>query len=120
MGYSYNDAQTKYNELVKTLENEKLLKFCKVNIVTGGRVWKYRVEINYCPAYFMQILSNMTTGVGPLLGQDLTGKYNDAKLSFVASSGKVVIGGMEHPHMQATYYLIVKNDFKTLAQLNGN
>ena len=119
LGYSYNDAQTKYNELVKTLENEKLLKFCKVNIVTGGRVWKYRVEINYCPAYFMQILSNMTTGVGPLLGQDLTGKYNDAKLSFVASSGKVVIGGMEHPHMQATYYLIVKNDFKTLAQLNG-
>ena len=41
----------------------------------------------------------------------LTGKYNDAKLSFVASSGKVVIGGMEHPHMQPTYYLIVRNDF---------
>ena len=36
------------------------------------------------------------------------GKYADAKRSFVASSGKAVIGGMEHPHMQPTYYLIVK------------
>ena len=118
LGYSEKDANTQYNTLTTALKNEKLLKFCSVKIVTGGRVWKYRVEVNYCPAYFMQMLANMTTGVGPLLGRDLTGKYNDAKLSFVASSGKVVIGGMEHPHMQPTYYLIVKNDFKTLTELN--
>ena len=66
----------------------------------------------------MQMLSNMTTGVGPLLGHDISGKYNDAKLSFIASSGKVVIGGMEHPHMQPTYYLIAKNDFLTVDELN--
>ena len=114
LGYSEADADTKYNELIAALESEKLLKFCNVRIVEGGTVWKYRVEINYCPAYLMQILSNMTTGEGPLLGQDLSGKYNDAKMSFVAASGKVFIGGMEHPHMQPTYYLIAENDFLRL------
>ena len=114
LGYSEKDAQKQYNTLTTDLKNQNLLKFCKVSIVEGGKVWKYRVEVNYCPAYFMQMLANMTTGVGPLLGQDLTGKYNDAKLSFIASSGKVVVGGMEHPHMQPTYYLIAENDFKAL------
>lgn len=111
LGYSKADATKKYNSLVADLKAQNLLQFCTVKIVEGGTVWKYRVEVNYSPAYFMQMLANMTTGVGPLLGHDLTGKYNDAKLSFVASSGKVVIGGMEHPHMQPTYYLIVRNDF---------
>ena len=111
LGYSQKDAAKKYDSLVADLKAQNLLQFCTVKIVEGGTVWKYRVEVNYSPAYFMQMLANMTTGVGPLLGHDLTGKYNDAKLSFVASSGKVVIGGMEHPHMQPTYYLIVRNDF---------
>ena len=64
----------------------------------------------------MQVLSNLTTGnTDELLGEKLSGKYNDAKLSFIASSGKVVVGGMEHPHMQPTYYLIARNDFEALA-----
>lgn len=62
----------------------------------------------------MQILSNMTTGVGPILGHDVRGKYATAKASFVASSGKVFVGGMTHPHMQPTYYLIARNDFLPL------
>lgn len=62
----------------------------------------------------MQSLSNMTTGTGPLLGYDVKGKYASAKASFVASSGKVVIGGMTHPHMQPTYYLITRNNFSSL------
>lgn len=62
----------------------------------------------------MQSLSNMTTGTGPLLGHDVKGKYASAKASFVASSGKVVIGGMTHPHMQPTYYLIARNNFSSL------
>ena len=97
-------------ELEETLEKEKLLKFCNVYIVGGGV--SYHVEINYSPAYLMQSLSNMTTGTGPLLGHDVKGKYASAKASFVASSGKVVIGGMTHPHMQPTYYLIARNNFK--------
>lgn len=62
----------------------------------------------------MQSLSNMTTGTGPLLGHDVKGKYASAKASFVASSGKVVIGGMTHSHMQPTYYLIARSNFSSL------
>ena len=107
---TYAGAKTELQELEETLEKEKLLKFCNVYIVGGGV--SYHVEINYSPAYLMQSLSNMTTGTGPLLGHDVKGKYASAKASFVASSGKVVIGGMTHPHMQPTYYLIARNNFK--------
>ena len=114
--YNKKDATAKYNELNTKLKNEKLSQFCKVSIMQSGT--KYYVEVNYCPAFFMQMLANMTTGVGDLLGYTLGTKYNDAKLSFVASSGKVVVGGMEHPHMQPTYYLIAQNNFATLDELN--
>ena len=118
LGLKYNqkDATAKYNEIRTKLKNEKLLQFCDIYVVKSGS--KYYVEVNYCPAFFMQMLSNMTTGVGDLLGYTLGTKYNDAKLSFVASSGKVGVGGMEHPHMQPTYYLITRNNFLTLDQLN--
>ena len=114
--YTKDDALAKAKEVQTKLQNEKLLKFCKIYLVKSGT--KYYVEVNYCPAFFMQMLSNMTTGVGDLLGYTLGTKYNDAKLSFVASSGKVVIGGMEHPHMQPTYYLIARNNFLSLDELN--
>ena len=118
LGLKYNkkDATAKYNELATKLKNEKLTNLCTLSIVQSGT--KYYVEIVYCPAFFMQMLANMTTGVGDLLGYTLGTKYNDAKLSFIASSGKVGVGGMEHPHMQPTYYLIVRNNFATLDELN--
>lgn len=58
----------------------------------------------------MQSLSNMTTGTGPLLGHDVKGKYASAKASFVASSGKVVIGGMTHPPYATNIRLIDRID----------
>lgn len=118
LGLKYNktDATAKMNEVKTKLKNENLLKFCEIYLVKSGT--KYYVEVNYCPAFFMQMLSNMTTGVGDLLGYTLGTKYNDAKLSFIASSGKAVVGGMEHPHMQPTYYLIARNNFLSLDQLN--
>ena len=109
---TYAGAEEELNELKATLEKEKLLKFCNVYIVGSGVL--YHVEINYSPAYLMQSLSNMTTGTGPLLGHDVKGDYASAKASFVASSGKVVVGGMTHPHMQPTYYLIARNDFSPI------
>ena len=105
-------AEEELLELTAILEEEKLLKFCNVYVVGSGI--SYHVEINYCPAYFMQTLSNITTGVGPLLGRDVKGKYNTALVSFVASSGKVVVGGMAHPHMQPTYYLLARNNVAPL------
>ena len=106
-------AEQELVELSATLESEKLAKFCSLK-VTGSLAW-WHVEVTYCPAYFMQIIANMTTGVGPVLGRDVKGKYATAKTSFVASSGVVVVGGLTHPHMQPTYYLIARNDFLPLA-----
>lgn len=107
---TYSGAEAELIELKATLESEKLLKFCNVYIVDKG--FLYYVEINYSPAYLMQTLCNMTTSTGPMLGHDVKGKYASAKASFVASSGKVVVGGMTHPHMQPTYYIIAHNGFR--------
>ena len=107
-------AENAKASLEADLDNRKLLKYCVVYIVDDLIGW--HVEINHTPAYFMQVLSNLTTGnTDELLGDKLNGKYNDAKLSFIASSGKVFVGGMEHPHMQPTYYLIAENDFLKLS-----
>lgn len=108
---TYNGANKRLNELEAIFENEKLLRFCNLEVVGGGFLNPYHVEVTYCPAYLMQMLANMSTSVGPKLGHDTKGKYADAKGSFVASSGKVVVGGMTHPHEKITYYLIAYNNF---------
>lgn len=105
-------AINELNELTATFESEKLMKFCRFTIVKGALI--YKVKINYAPAYLMQSLANMTTGLGPLLGHAISGKYATAKNSFIASSGKVLVGGLAHPHMQPTYYLIAHNNFLPL------
>ncbi len=106
------NAYKELSTLAKTLKTEKLYKFCDLEVVYDSLF--FFVAVNYCPAYFLQILANMTTSVGPTLGRDVKGKYATAKASFVASSGKVVLGGMTHPHMPQTYYLIAHNNFKDL------
>lgn len=108
---TYAGAEEELAELTRLLEQEKLLKFCNIYIV-GSFI--YHVEINYCGAYLLQTLANMVTGVGPMLGRDVAGKYADAKTAFVASSGEVGIGGMTHPHMQATYYIIAYHNCESL------
>lgn len=105
-------AEEELATLSAKLEDEKLLKFCNMYIVYSWFI--YHVEINYCPAYLLQTLANMTTGVGPLLGRDVAGVYADAKTSFVASSGKVIIGGMTHPHMPTTYYIMTYHNLESL------
>ena len=62
----------------------------------------------------MQVLANMTCGVGPTLGFNVNGKYASAKTSFVAKSGTLGVGGMKSPHCQESYYLIARNNFKPL------
>lgn len=105
-------AEEELASLSASLENEKLRKFCNMYIVKN--LFIYHVEINYCPAYLLQTLANMTTGVGPTLGRDVAGVYADAKTAFVASSGKVVIGGMTHPHMPPTYYIMTYHNLESL------
>ena len=51
----------------------------------------------------------------PILGNDVSRKYEAAKKSFIITSGfgnqVPIIGGMAHPHLPQTYYLIAKNNF---------
>lgn len=107
-------ANERCEEVEKLLEEVKLLRFCN-GYVTGSPV-KY-AEVNYCPAYLMQNLANMASSTGPVTGYDTRGKYAAAKASFIASSGFIMgglIGGMTHPHVQPTYYLIAHNKVKPL------
>lgn len=106
----YEYAEWEIPILEYNLTKYKLNKFCNTSIQKDW-MGRYYVEVNYCPAYLMQNLANMTTGDGPLLGYDVKGKYAEAKRCFVLSSGKAVLGGMEHPHTPITYYLIVHNKF---------
>lgn len=111
---SLKGAKEELAQLTMDLEKEKLLKFCRLSIV-DKKARPYYVEVNYCPAYVMQMLANMTTGVGPLLGRDTAGRYYKAKASFVLSSGKLTIkgigpGGMTDPHLPITYYFIAWQD----------
>ena len=108
----YENAEKELADFTQMLSNEKLLKYCRLSITNSGDM-PYYVEVNYCPAYLMQVLCNMTTEVGPKLGHNVSGKYARAKASFVASSGKVIIGGMTDPHLPITYYLIVHNNFRS-------
>lgn len=78
------------------------------------------------PAFLMQDLANLAGGKGnyPILGQSVAPKYNFAKLSFIVTSGNATfidketgkkkfktLGGMAHPHLPQTYYLIARNNF---------
>lgn len=113
---TYSGAQTELNTLTSELKNEKLYKYCRLSIVGS---WVYHVEVFYCPAYFMQVLANMTTKVGPKLGRDVKGKYATAKTNFVLASGKIpavggVTGGMQDTHEPLTYYVIAHNNFQPI------
>lgn len=110
--FSKKKAEERKSELIKTLKEKKLARFCKFNVIKSKGV--YHVEVNYCPAYLMQNLANMASKIKPKTGYDTRGKYLEAKRSFILSSGELLIGGMEHPHMQPTYYLIAYNNFKKL------
>ncbi|MBE5878018.1 MAG: VWA domain-containing protein, partial [Lachnospiraceae bacterium] len=118
IGNKYHTTTSGANKRKTAVETEldsvKLLRFCNV-YVTGSPI--KHVEVNYCPAYLMQNLANMASKTGPLTGYDTKGKYATAKASFIASSGFIpggLIGGMSHPHMPATYYLMVHNKLQAI------
>ena len=130
--YDYSDGVYKEDSFKTSLEADnyiakkkaelgdyRLARFAKFEVELESGWFgstKYVVKKTICPAYLMQDLAN---AAGKVYGDDIFktlcgymgvvgGKYEDAKRSFVASSGEAVIGGMEHPHMQPTYYLIAK------------
>ncbi|MDN5403559.1 MAG: VWA domain-containing protein [Lactococcus sp.] len=52
----------------------------------------------------------------PTIGNAVSNKYEGAKLSFIFTSGNIPqVGGMAHPHLPQTYYLIARNNFVSLS-----
>lgn len=105
-----------YDDCIKLLKAGKLYKYCTVE--KDKNLVGYNIKITYCPAYAMQLIANLASspeGYGEFdwLGVDLKGKYATARRDFVLASGKVpavggLPGGMECPHMPATYYMITR------------
>lgn len=109
---TYTGAAEEEKKLEEEFTNEKLLKYCKLSI--DETLIGYYVACNYCPAYFLQTLANMTVKPvesAPTLGRDVKGAYALAKAAFVGTSGKLFVGGMANPHMPPTYYIIAKEAF---------
>lgn len=122
----FNDSH--YNDFCKMLDAGKLDRFCKVEKNVDLWTWPgYNIKVTYCPAYAMQIIADLAIAenqyktVDSLKGYemldwlsiDLKGKYSTARRDFVLASGKVPViggipGGMECPHMPATYYMITR------------
>ena len=102
-----------YEDMEKILKKGKMLKYC---LLEKGLML---VNITYCPAYVAQNIANLAGNVDGYsqldwIGIDLKGRYSEARRNFILASGYLPIagsltGGMEHPHMPCTYYLITNN-----------
>jgi hypothetical protein len=106
--FSQADAEKRLAEVQALMDEAKLSPFVSLSIIKKG-FWQEAV-VTYSPAYLMQNLANMASGVGPTTGYDTRGKYQTAKNAFISC----FIDGMTHPHMQPTYYLIARNNFESI------
>lgn len=113
--FSDND----YTNLVNMLTTGKMYRFCTV---TRYNQWLgYTMDVCYSPAYAAQNVANLAAcgdiqnkygyTVMDWLGLDLKGRYANVRQQFALASGQIQVagvgpGGMEHPHMPGTYYLI--------------
>ena len=125
----FDSAFTEFDELIKAAKMDKYSDYSKNNKKIG-----YTIDVTYCPAYAAQNIANPASGNDiannsviadnydgdglavtlDMLGIDLKGVYSTARTKFVLASGKLQLwgagpGGMEHPHIPGTYYLITSN-----------
>lgn len=117
-------SDSAYTDQVNLLRDLNMDKYCtieKIPVLLGS----YTIKITYCPAYVMQSIANIASsgdieetygyGTMDLIGIDLKGKYREARWQFILGSGEMPlcgdlqVGGMEHPHMPVSYYLICNN-----------
>jgi hypothetical protein len=108
-----------YTNLVDLLTVGKMYKFCTVT--RYNQFIGFTMDVCYSPAYAAQNAANLAAcgdiqnkhgyTVMDWLGIDLKGRYATVRQQFALSSGQIQVagigpGGMEHPHMPGTYYLI--------------
>lgn len=106
-----------YNDMDTMLTVGKMKKYCKLN--KNQQLVGYTISVIYSPAYVAQNIANLAGDISGYdkfdwIGIDLKGKYSTARRDFALASGFIPVvgsatGGMECPHMPATYYLISRN-----------
>ncbi|MCR4745712.1 MAG: Ig-like domain-containing protein [Lachnospiraceae bacterium] len=114
------DAENAKKAYEEEYEKYKLDRFCKVELDDSPALG-YNIVRTISPAFLMQDLANLAGGAYPdtikaalSAPADLsasTNKYNQAKTSFICTSGQTpvrVFGGMADPHQTPTYYLLTK------------
>ena len=108
-----------FDNLIKLLKTGKMYRFCEVE---KADLWVgYNIYVTNSPAYVGQNVANLAScgdiekrygyNVMEWIGIDLKGRYSDARYQFALASGQISVGGvgpggMEHPHIPASYYLI--------------
>ncbi len=122
LAMSRKAAETELTRLDGLLSEERMRKFCKLEIVEeiAGLC---HVEINYCPAYLLQNLANLAGAPDKStklkhISRDLKGMYSTARLNF-ATSYLDLTGGMTDPHIPQSYYLIAYNNVSALNARGG-
>lgn len=72
------------------------------------------VKSHQTTAFFMMTLADLAINKDPTK-YNVAPRYQGAKTSFVLSAvEKAKIGGLTHPHMPGTYYLIARNNVQPL------
>ncbi|MBE6753581.1 MAG: VWA domain-containing protein [Ruminococcaceae bacterium] len=107
-----------YDKYINTLTTGKMKKYSDVE---KKSLWPgYTIKVTYSPAYVAQNIANLASseeikartgrGITTWLGIDLKGVYSTARRTFILASGEIPFhGGMEHPHIPGSYYLISSN-----------
>lgn len=120
--FDYESAQGKKEEIeesyTKRMIPEEGTPLVAVDIKDEKLFGTHRYVVESCqtPAFFMMTLADLAVNK-KLTKYNVAPKYHSAKASFIISSGPVPvikIGGMTHPHLQETYYLISRNQVKPL------
>ncbi len=101
--YNSNRRLVPYFEIVKQYKKSHNA------FVDGGIEY---IDIKQKPAYVLMVLADFAANI-TLIKYDVAPRYEDAKKQFILAA-LPNYGGMVHPHLPETYYLIVKNKVKAL------
>lgn len=77
-------------------------------------VHRYTVESHQTAAFLMMVLADLPVNKKPF-AYETAPRFKSAKASFIGSGCEIAhIGGITHPHMPITYYIIAHNNFQPL------
>jgi hypothetical protein len=116
IAYFDKEKADKAMEELYSTYSDRMKHYVKVEVTNESLLGinKYFVTSHQTPAFFMMSLADLAV-YKKLNKYDVAPKYQYAKASFAASAVDIAsIGGLTHPHMPGTYYLIARNNVQPL------